>query len=138
MNVVIDTGVIVAAIFWRNEPRRCLAAFARRRFQLYVTDSILEEYERVALKLKAEECLTLDPAPALAWILRKAQRIHPVRLPRFTCRDPQDDKFLECAIAAHAKHLVSRDRDLLALEKPFGIEVVTPRQFLSVLARQRP
>ncbi|MCI0535390.1 MAG: putative toxin-antitoxin system toxin component, PIN family [Verrucomicrobiales bacterium] len=136
MNVVFDTGVIIAAIYWQNEPRRCLAAFARRRFRLFATDSILDEYERVALELKVEESLTLDPVPALAWIQRKAQRVLPVRLPRPTCRDPQDDKFLECALAAQAKHLVSRDRDLLVLEKPFGIQVVTPRRFLSLLTQQ--
>ena len=136
MNVVLDTGVVVAAIFWQNEPRHCLAAFARRRFRLVVTDSILDEYERVALELKAEENLTLDPVPALAWIQRKAQRVLPILLPWPTCRDPQDDRFLECALAAPAKYLVSRDRDLLVLEKPFGIQVVSPRRFLSLLAKQ--
>ena len=138
MNVVFDTGIIVAAIYWKNEPRRCLTAFARRRFRLFVTDSILDEYERVARELKTEESLTLDPAPALGWIQQKAQRVLPVRLPRPTCRDPQDDKFLECALAAQAKYLVTRDHDLLVLEKPFGIQVVSPRRFLSLLAQQRP
>ena len=94
MNVVFDTGVIVAGIYWRNEPCRCLAAFARRRFQLCVSDSILDEYRRAALELKSEENLTIDPAPALAWIQRKARLVHPVRLGRPACRDPQDDKFL--------------------------------------------
>ena len=134
---VFDTGVVVAAIFWKNEPRRCLAAFARRRFQLAVSDSILDEYERVAWELKNEERLAIDPAPALAWIERKTKRIIPVALPQRACRDPDDDKFLECAIAARADCLVSRDRDLIALQKPFGIQVLTPRQFLSVLAKRQ-
>jgi predicted nucleic acid-binding protein len=46
--------------------------------------------------------------------------------------------FLECALAAQAKCLVNRDPDLLVLEKPFGVQVVTPRQFLSMLAQRRP
>ena len=136
MNAVFDTGVVVAAIFWQNEPHRCLVAFARRRFRLFVSDPILAEYERIAWEIKAEERLTRDPAPALAWIKRKARHVDPVSLPRRTCRDPKDDKFLECAFAAQAEYLVSRDRDLLVLEKPFGIQVVTPRQFLSILAKR--
>ena len=137
MNAVFDTGVVVSAIYWQNEPRRCLAAFARRRFRLFVPDSILKEYERVAWEVRAEEHLERDPAPALAWIKRKAQRVEPAPLLRPVCRDPKDEKFLECALAAPAQFVVSRDRDLLALEKPFGIQVVTPRQFISLLTKQR-
>jgi predicted nucleic acid-binding protein len=48
-------------------------------------------------------------------------------------RDPDDDPFLACALACDAKIIISRDHDLLALEKPFGIEILTPRQFLGRL-----
>jgi len=48
---------------------------------------------------------------------------------------PDDDPLLSCALASGAKMIVSKDKDLLALQKPFGIEVLTPRQFLSRLAR---
>lgn len=133
MNVVLDTGVVVAGIYWRNEPRRCLAALARRRFALVATESILEEYERVAWELKREEDLAADPAPALAWLRRKARRVEAMPLPSPVCRDGSDEKFLECALAARAKYVVSRDPDLLTLGKPFGVAVVTPRRFLSRL-----
>lgn len=45
-------------------------------------------------------------------------------------RDPDDDPFLACALACGGKMIVSKDADLLELEKPFGIEIRTPRQFL--------
>jgi predicted nucleic acid-binding protein len=38
-------------------------------------------------------------------------------------------------LAAGAKVIVSRDDDLLALEKPFGIDIITPRLLLARLAR---
>ncbi len=134
MNVVFDTGVVVSAIYWQNEPRRCLAALARRRFRLFVTDAVLDEYERVAWEARAAEHLERDPAPALAWIKRTARRAEPHPLDQPVCRDPKDDKFLECALGARATLLVSRDRDLLVPRKPFGIEILTPRAFLSRLA----
>jgi predicted nucleic acid-binding protein len=50
-------------------------------------------------------------------------------------RDAKDDPYLACALAAGAKVIVSRDDDLLALEKPFGIDIITPRLLLARLAR---
>jgi predicted nucleic acid-binding protein len=47
----------------------------------------------------------------------------------------KDDPYLACALAAGAKVIVSRDDDLLALEKPFGIQILMPRELLTRLAR---
>ena len=38
---------------------------------------------------------------------------------------------ISCALAVPAEFIVSRDRDLLDLGKPFGVEIVTPRAFLN-------
>lgn len=48
-------------------------------------------------------------------------------------RDRDDDPFLACALSSGAKVIVSKDNDLLILEKPFGIEVLTPREFIAKL-----
>lgn len=44
-------------------------------------------------------------------------------------RDVKDDPFLACALASRAEFIVTKDKDLLVLEKPFGVEIVTPREF---------
>ena len=44
-----------------------------------------------------------------------------------------DDPYLSAALGARAECIVSFDRDLLALEKPFGIPILTPAQFLKLL-----
>lgn len=44
--------------------------------------------------------------------------------------------FIEAALAGGARLLIARDPDLTDLEKPFGVEMVTPRQFLARLPRQ--
>jgi predicted nucleic acid-binding protein len=48
MNVVADTNVVVSAIFWPGEARRCLARWAKRRFQLAITIPVFEEYGEIA------------------------------------------------------------------------------------------
>ena len=43
--------------------------------------------------------------------------------------DPEDNKILESAVEADAEYLITRDHDLLQLEKYENIEIVTPSQF---------
>ena len=133
MIAVLDTGVVVGGIFWRNEPNRCLVALGKRRFTLAVTEPVLDEYVGTVWDVKREEALALNPEPWLQWLASCARVVIPSPLPKQTCRDAKDDKFLACALAAGASLIVSRDQDLLVLEKPFGIEIVTPRQFLGRL-----
>lgn len=57
----------------------------------------------------------------------------PSPFPKHVCSDPDDDKFLEAALAARADHLVTRDSALLNLRKFQGTQIVTPRQFLGLL-----
>jgi predicted nucleic acid-binding protein len=45
-------------------------------------------------------------------------------------RDAEDDPYLAAAIAARAEVVVSYDKDLLDLHKPFGIEMMRPAQLL--------
>jgi putative PIN family toxin of toxin-antitoxin system len=135
---IIDTSVFVAAIFWQGSARECLVRFARRQFQMFVTELILEEYAATAWDLKLEEDLAQNPQPWLNWISSRATILAPVTLAEPVSADPEDEKFLECALAARADYIVSRDRHLLQLEKPFGITVVDDREFLRRLGRLKP
>ncbi len=45
------------------------------------------------------------------------------------CRDPDDDKFLECAKDSHALYVVSGDKDLLVIGKYENIQIVTAKDF---------
>lgn len=44
--------------------------------------------------------------------------------------DPDDDKFISCAVAAGASHIISGDPHLLALGTYQNIRILTPSQFL--------
>ena len=46
------------------------------------------------------------------------------------CRDPDDDKFIGCAIDSKSKYIVSGDKDLLAVGKHEDVEIVTVADFL--------
>jgi putative PIN family toxin of toxin-antitoxin system len=131
MVVVLDTTSFVSGIFWKTEAHQVLQAFANGRIVLAVTNSILREYARVAVAVRAEEGLAIDPQPWLNAVAEMAFEFEPVPLREAVCRDSRDDQFIACALAAQADAIVTRDKDLLSLGKPFGIPILTPRQLLS-------
>jgi uncharacterized protein len=127
--VVFDCGVVVAGLGWRNEPHLCLAS-AGRHCLPFVTAQILEEYHRVIKELEADETFKVSPWPLFQWFIERCKTVEPAPLGKQRSRDPKDDPYLACALAARARFIISRDPHLLDLEKPFGIEIVTPRVFL--------
>jgi uncharacterized protein len=128
--IVVDTNVVVSAAFWPgSEDRRCFVLLARRKWRLAVTEVILEEYRSVAARIGRREFPGLDPAPFLDWIERIALLVEPSPLGKQRSRDAKDDPFLACALASRAEFIVTKDGDLLALQKPFGVQVLTPREF---------
>jgi predicted nucleic acid-binding protein len=75
------------------------------------------------------------PVTTLNWYYDRVKLVEPAPLGKQRSRDAKDDPYLACALAAGAKIIVSRDDDLLALGKPFGIQIVTPRELLAKLTR---
>jgi putative PIN family toxin of toxin-antitoxin system len=131
--IVIDTNVIVGAIYWpRSMARRCLAGLARRQYTIAVTPEVFEEYETIVAGFQPRfpGC---NSAGALAWLRLKVSWVEPAPLGKQRSRDVKDDLFLCCALAARAKYLLTRDDDLLVLGKPFGVETITPARFLILL-----
>lgn len=132
---VIDTGVFVAGIYWRNEPHKVLRAVASGLLQPVLTESVFDEYIRAAWRLRERERLTPEPTPWLETFQTTATWVPPVALQESVCRDPKDDIFIEAALGAQCRLVVARDQDLTVLEKPFGISILTPRAFLAGLSR---
>ena len=54
----------------------------------------------------------------------------PIKLQTSVCRDPDDDKFIEVALASGCKIIVSGDKDLLDINGIFGIKVIKPADFV--------
>ncbi len=130
MTIVVDTNVVVSAAFWpKSEDRRCFVLLARRKCRLAVTELILDEYRSLVARIGSRECPDKDPAPFLDWIERVALLVEPSPLGKRRSRDIKDDPFLACALASHADFIVTKDKDLLAMAKPFGVGIFTPRDF---------
>lgn len=131
MIVVFDTNVIAEAIFWpRSTGRRALTGLAKRRFQTVINSAVMNEYAAITAQLREKRFSSSQPSGALAWIAAKSLYVEPAPLTGKLSRDPDDNLFVATAMAAEAKYLVTQDRDLLVLEKPFGINIITPVQLV--------
>jgi putative PIN family toxin of toxin-antitoxin system len=133
IRAVYDCNVILSGIGWNGTARKCLKLVAERRVFLFVTDELLSEYEAVIPETLAEEAPEVDPLPKLAWIKSKARRVEASPLGKRRSRDAKDDVYLAAALGASAEYIVTYDKDLLDLDRPFGIEVVRPAEFLRQL-----
>ena len=134
MIVVFDTNVVVEAIFWpRSTARRALTGLALRRFKTAVSQEILDEYAAVIADIRTRLFAQAQPSGALAWIAAKSVRVEPMPLPGKLSRDPDDNVFVASAAAVQATFLVTQDRDLLVLGKPFGIRIATPVELIREL-----
>ena len=51
--------------------------------------------------------------------------------------DPDDDKFIECALASKAGYIVSGDKHLLNLKNYQAIEIKNPSEFLEIFEKGR-
>jgi predicted nucleic acid-binding protein len=133
VKVVFDAGVVFSGAGWRGEAHRCLLAMAHRRLTAYATEEALEELSNL---LAARGNLAKHPAATtISWYQDHVRLVEPAPLGKQRSRDLKDDPYLACALGAGAKLIVTRDQDLLVLEKPFGIQIITPRELVARLSR---
>lgn len=130
MRIVLDTNVWLDVLVFRDAG---VAPIERGGFGLYADARCAEELARVLLYPACAKRLgDAGRRRAMEEFRRRATLIEAGAarsLPR--CSDPDDQKFLEVALASGALFLVTKDQALLALDRrrlPFRI--VTPAGFV--------
>ncbi len=130
ITAVYDSNVIISGLLWRGESYLCLVAQARRRVRVVASAWILEEVSRSLKEIAAKKHPLAEPWPGFHWFSYTARIVVPAPTGKRRSRDPKDDPILGTALAARVKRIVTKDRDLLDLEQPFGIQLLHPREFL--------
>ena len=134
MKIVIDTNVLISGILFSGPPSRIVEAWRNREIRFVLTPEILEEYQKVTQSLEEQfPEVELSSIPELIAI--QSDLIQAPPLPKPVCADPDDDKFLACAVAGKAAIIVSGDKHLLRLSRYRGIEILTPRKFVTAYLR---
>ena len=128
MRIVLDTNVLVSAVFFGGLPGRILEAWRNGHLQLVMSADILQEYQRVGQVL-GDKYSGVDLGPFLSLLAVHGELVNAPVLPEPVSADPDDDKFLACAMAAGVSIIVSGDKDLLDKSGWQDIRVLRPRQF---------
>lgn len=129
MRVVLDTNVFVSGVFFSGPPYRILCAWRDGLVQVVVSPEIVAEYVRVGEELN-EHFPSVDLSPVLALLATAGVIVEPAALSEQVCADPDDDKFLACALSAGCQFVVSGDKHLLDVSGYQGVTVVRPRTFV--------
>lgn len=129
MRLVLDTNVFISGVFFSGPPHVILQAWRDRRLDLVLSPAILEEYREVGERL-GRQFPGVELSPLLNLLLAEGRLCRPRRLPMQVCQDPDDDKFLACALAGGCKLIVSGDKHLVRVSGYRGIVVTRPRRFV--------
>ena len=128
MKAILDTNVMISGIFFSGTPYEILTAWRDRKIELIISPEILEEYRRVGEEMEMR-FPGVEIAPFLELLAIEATMVAEMPLTESVCTDPDDDKFLACAVASKSKVICSGDKALLKTNGYRGIEVLTPRSF---------
>ena len=126
---------MISALLFSGSAARLVPLWQSRRITVLISREILTEYLRVfaypKFQLSDQEIRPLIEEELLPFVetIRVRRRLAVVR------RDPDDDKFLECAVAGRAQYLVTGDRDLRELGPFRGTTILTAGEFLERMNR---
>ena len=130
MTVVLDTNVLLVAIPARSRYHLIFQAFVAGRYSLAVTTDILDEYAEIIAthgspRLFTETLETIESAENVVQITRYFAF-------GLIKADPDDNKFVDCAIASNADFIVTNDAHFRVLSQiPFPrVRVVSPDDFM--------
>jgi putative PIN family toxin of toxin-antitoxin system len=128
--VVVDTNVFVSSFFGGN-PRRIINLWKTSEVTLCLSKPIIDEYivvlRRLGLQDEKElgELLGLFARGFHVVFTAKTPELHVVE------DDPDDDKFIECAVALKADFIISGDKALTAIQEYMDIKIVNPKEFIA-------
>jgi putative PIN family toxin of toxin-antitoxin system len=132
MDIILDTNVLVSALqSSKGRSFRLLSMVDDPRLRLHVSTPLVVEYEAV-LKRNLGALSENDIEAVVDYICFVAERHEIFYLWRPVLRDPKDDCVLELAVKSDAAIITWNVKDFAPASR-FGIEVVTPRDFLSRL-----
>jgi uncharacterized protein len=130
--VVLDTNVLVSALLFKGTLSEFVELWKSGEIVPWISKETFEELRAVLEYPKFS--LSKDEIDSIIRneILPYFNVIESTKDVTGICRDPEDNKFISCALSASAKYLVTGDKDLSDLKRYKSIKIMTPQDFLEV------
>ena len=129
IRVVVDTNIFISSFFGGN-PRKIIELWKSGQTILCLSRPIIDEYVDVLRRMRLqnerelEELLSLFAHGFNVLFTAKTPNLNVVE------KDPDDDKFIECAVALNSKFIISGDKALREIKDYMDIKIQSPKQFL--------
>ncbi|MBK8564300.1 MAG: putative toxin-antitoxin system toxin component, PIN family [Saprospiraceae bacterium] len=138
MRVVLDTNVLLVAISRKTPYFSIFNSLMNGEYELCVTTDILNEYaEKLSQRFSEEAMYNLMKA-----IEKSPDILHVIKyfFWNLITADPDDNKFVDCAVAASADFIVTEDKHFKVLKDiPFPpVTVISMDDFVEMLTGMRP
>ena len=130
VKVVVDTNVLISALLFGGTPGKLISLWQKRAIKPMASKEIIDEYLRVLTYPR----FNLDESEINYLIYREIlpyfDLIEAPSEKRIIAKDSADDKFIHCALASKASHIITGDQHLLALKVYQGIQILSTSEFL--------
>ena len=113
--VVIDTNCLLAILPSQSPYHRVWSDFLDGKIEFCVSNEILMEYEEI-LSQKTSSFFA-DAIIETLLNQKNIVRVSPIWRFQLITQDPDDNKFVDCAITGQAEFLVSNDKHFLVLKE---------------------
>jgi len=129
IKVVIDTNVFISSFFGGNS-KKIIDLWKKGEIKLCLSREIVDEYVEVLKRLG------LQNESELQELLNIFSEGHNIIFSALTPslkiieQDPDDNMFIECAVALKCSYIISGDNHLKSLKNYMGIKIVNPKEFL--------
>ena len=138
MKVVLDTNVIISGLLHPSSvPAQILKLIQSQEIQAAMSPQTQAELARVLSYPKIQKVLELTAEEAnqlVGQITYNCQLVQPTISVSAVAEDEADNRYLEVAVSAEARYLVTGDQHLLKLERYQGMEIVSPATFLATVS----
>lgn len=138
MKAVLDTNVLISSVIATGVPHSIVVDGFKGQYTIIVSVETLTEFRETLLKYPDRFHLDQEEVQEEVETIRYfAEFVDPNQDFTAVEQDPDDNKFLEAAVAGNVDYIVSGDSHLLELESFQNIEIVEPRTFHDILQRER-
>jgi putative PIN family toxin of toxin-antitoxin system len=128
MRIVVDTNVIVSALVFGGVPLQIMDLVLTGACSFHFSPAIRAEVERILEEKFGWGLPEIGVRTRTLW--NSGTQVNPEVSIAVVTDDPDDDRVLECAVAAKADAIISGDRHLQRLGSFGSIPIHSPRRFL--------
>lgn len=135
MRIVIDTNVLISAIFWTGKPKQLLNHVRRQKITFVTSNQLLDELREILMRQDKPFHLSGNEADQVVEAMRGFAEIVEPHSQITVCHDEMDNRVIACAIDGKAEYIITGDLHLLGLRSYKSVKIMGVSDFLNHFER---